>query len=172
MDLSNNSSTNFRNGNENWRCIYCGVTFHSKVALKIHFSEHNEKVDFSTDKCCCSCGKYFSEFHYFENHLLQTGHMNDSTCTILPPDSIAKSTVRTPENLSPRLSPVTLQPRVLQNEMRFLEDTHDYTNNSFIKSTYDLNLTTIEGFLFIYGTVTNFSTGKLYFIIQTIYIYN
>ena len=76
--LSKSDDFNYQqNQDKLWICIYCGNQFESKFDLKIHFTLHNDEQDlmkFSTKKIC-SCGKYFSEYHYFENHLLQTGHM-------------------------------------------------------------------------------------------------
>ena len=70
-----------------WNCVYCDENFESKTLLKIHFSKHRllDKVNATnaTGKCC-PCRKQFSEFHYFENHLLQTGHMNNSYSKVTP----------------------------------------------------------------------------------------
>ena len=164
-----NSNNFVSKGDEVWRCIYCGEKFTSSVALKIHFSQHNEKFDFSTDQCCCSCGKYFSEFHYFENHLLQTGHMNDSTCTILPPDKIGTSkNVTTQEFFTPRLSPVTtLEPRIFQNQIQSLGNVSN-NNININNHNQNLNVFPFEGLLFIYGmVVTTISTGKNVFLYTT-----
>ena len=60
------------------RGIVCIAT--KSLNQKIHFSKHSErdKLEYNNDQLFCVCGKYFSEFHYFENHLLQTGHKNDT----------------------------------------------------------------------------------------------
>ena len=85
-----------------WRCVYCGEDLESKIALKIHFNGHKDKIDYNINKIC-SCGKYFSEFHYFENHLLQTGHMNATITTkylnlITPQSQSAFNTVLSTDN--------------------------------------------------------------------------
>ena len=122
---------------ENWRCIYCGEKFTSQIALKIHFNQHRDKVEYSTNECCCSCGKYFSEFHYFENHLLQTGHMNDSTFTI-------KARATSISKASPS--------ELLTVSARLTSQSPDESNDNNTK------------LLFIYGRVTNFFTGKIFLI--------
>ena len=64
-----------------WRCVYCDDDFSSMVALKMHFIQHKDKRNYNNGTLRCPCGKYFSELHYFENHLLQTGHRNDMPAT-------------------------------------------------------------------------------------------
>ena len=109
--------------NELWRCVYCGVLFQSKIKLKSHFSEHNsEKLDFYADKCSCSCGKYFSKFHYFENHLLQSGHMNNSNIILFGSPS---SPTRSPliiSNHNQMYSPYSRSPQQMSQIMTSSSD--------------------------------------------------
>lgn len=155
VDFDDRSLNNqiMQTSNEVWRCVYCCLLFQSKIKLKTHFSEHNsEKLDCYADKCCCSCGKYFSKFHYFENHLLQSGHMNNSKVVIFgssfsPQNQKLFSSQSTDENF----------PKYNTNHINNNIDT------SFTNSFHSSNISTVKDFGVVYlkGNIIDSFTGML-----------
>ena len=148
-----------------WYCVYCGENFESKAILKLHFSKHrlHDKVNrVSTMGKSCPCGKHFSEFHYFENHLLQTGHMNDSHL-IKPPleQQLCQNSIKlrchSPLHFS-ATGMVSEASSELSNEqeLSFLKSTSIVGHSSIIQSLSSSHTADV----YIFGATREFSTGK------------